>query len=90
MQYLGLSDKVLSKLTDTQLSVEIEKFTDELNNRVRDKNAEEGLYENEVCLTYRSQLYKLKYKLSRNTPMKDLHETQRKRQLNVNTKNPGV
>ena len=58
MQYLGLSDKVLSKLTDTQLSVEIKKFTDELNNRVRDRNAEEGLYENEVCLTYRSQLYK--------------------------------
>ena len=58
MKYLGLSDKMLSKLTDTQLSVEIKKFTDELNNRVRDRNAEEGLYENEVCLTYRSQLYK--------------------------------
>ena len=58
MKYLGLSDKMLSKLPDTQLSVEIKKFTDELNNRVRDRNAEEGLYENEVCLTYRSQLYK--------------------------------
>jgi len=79
-----MTNKELSKLTDVQISQEIKRFQEELDNRNKDRNAEQGLFENEICLTYSSYLYKLKYKLSRKTPMKDLHETQRKRRLKEN------
>tara|TARA_R110000822_G_scaffold222169_1_gene355669 strand:- start:19 stop:381 length:363 start_codon:yes stop_codon:yes gene_type:complete len=84
-----ISDKVLSSLSDTQITQEIKRFADELQDRIRDRNSEQCLRKNEICLSYSSQLYKVKHKLSLKFPRKDLRERQLERWLNVN-KNPGV
>ena len=84
-----ISDKVLSSLTDTQITQEIKRFVDELQDRIRDRNSEQCLRENEICLSYSSLLYKVKHKLSSKFPPKDLQKRQLERWLNVN-KNPGV
>ena len=53
-----ITNKALAKLSESQISLELKRFKEELSSRLYDREAEKGLFDGETCLTYRSLQYK--------------------------------